>query len=98
MESFGDGAIRCCVRQDAAEIGDGPHPTAPAFLWNQMAHVCPSVERLHETREVHRRVRPTEFTHVLSHPDLESLRRHCLDMANHVTPAWVSLDQLARNV
>ena len=90
------GVGRGGIGQHAAKIGDGLGRRFEALLGQQVAHVGPGIEGLDKTRQVHRRMRPSQRGHVLAQPDLEGLRGHRLDLGHHVAPARLAGDQLGR--
>src|SRR6185503_12965712 len=64
------------VRQYTAEVRDRTNILGKALFRYEMGHVGPGIERLDESRQVDRRMRPAKLCRVGANPELECLRRH----------------------
>ncbi len=81
-----------------AEVGDARRRLGPALLGDQLPHVGPGIERLHESRQVDRRSTPAEPFHVLRQPELQRLGGDRLEVVGQRPPLRLTFDQLAADV
>src|SRR5262249_25851187 len=65
---------------------------------NEMTHIGPGIERLHKAGDVRPAGgAPAKVVHLGPHPDLKRLRWNRLNVAHHIAPSGLALDQLRRH-
>src|SRR5258708_7179931 len=90
--------LRRAIRKNTAKIRDGLGSLPPAFCWNDMCHVRPSIKGRLKSSDRNWPAGPADFLQILSKPDLKSLRCDRLHVVDHRLPSCIAGDDLLADV